>query len=58
MLILARFLMKIVEEAMWTEYFEKLPPSNSLVIPYKFKAPNLNLKPLPKELKYAILGKK
>lgn len=45
-----------VEQAMWTESFEKLPLSNSLVIPSTFEASKLDLKPFSQELKYAFLG--
>ena len=45
-----------VEDAMWATNFEKLPPRDSFPLPSNVSMPNLELKPLPKDLKYAFLG--
>ena len=42
--------------AMWKESFESLPPKIKLVIPLNLWFVELDLKELPKELKYTFLG--
>ena len=47
---------ELLEVALWTSYFERLPPSGSLSLPSSAAPPKLELKVLPNELKYAFLG--
>ena len=41
---------------LWREQFESLPPKLKLVVPSNLQFLNLELKKLPKELKYLFLG--
>ena len=41
---------------MWTTHFEPLSPKTTLTVPSNLQTPKLELKELPKELKYAFLG--
>ena len=41
---------------MWCSQFEELPQRDSLPLPSSLEIPKLELKELPKELKYAFLG--
>ena len=41
---------------LWREQFEALPPKLKLAVPSSLQFPKLDLKELPKELKYLFLG--
>ena len=41
---------------LWREQFEALPPKLKLAVPSSLQFPELDLKELPKELKYLFLG--
>ena len=42
--------------ALWKEHFKSLPPKIKLAVPSSLHFPVLDLKEIPKELKYAFLG--
>ena len=41
---------------LWKEHFEALPPKLKLVVPSNLQFPDLELKELPKELKYLFIA--
>ena len=55
------FMMDVEEEtnaeAFWSTHYEPLSPKTKLVVPSNLEFPDLDLKELPKELKYVFLGK-
>ena len=48
--------MPVLDNKRWKVPFEPLPLSENKPLPSNIKAPKLNLKPLPSELKYVYLG--
>ena len=49
-------LFQVQGKRFWKPEFEKLFPSANAPVPSSVKAPKLDLKPLPSNLKYAFLG--
>ena len=47
---------KVLEVNGWAPKFEPLPPIEDRALPSEERPPNLELKPLPSQLKYAFLG--
>ena len=47
---------ELLEAALWTSYFKRLPLRGSLSLTFSVVTPKLELKVLPKQLKYAFLG--
>ena len=49
--------MPVLDNKRWRALFEPLPLNENKPLPSNIKAPTLDLKPLPSELKYVYLGR-